>query len=313
MMYRIRNWKKFQHYRNRNPPWVKLYGRELVHDREWMSMDFAKRGLLVLLWSLASEKDGGLIPNPKQLKARIESETDREEPMPSYDGLIGRWIEEVAEDGTVFEPDTKEAPTPPPMASTDAPRPGVPACPECGSPLKRQQARPAPKGGLFPPAWWCRTHKGEFRLDDPRIFEKLTYPSQETVRLELQAFAASIPTHPEKPKRRKGGRFDQGFTHEEPLRDWNPPEAPSESPAALALADFLGALKLRKEIHEHSFATWFAVLRPISLEENNTALTVAWPAAQGQQWFARNYMELCRDVAASIGITRFELWTPPTT
>lgn len=312
MRYRIRHWEKYQHYKDRNPPWIKLYARELKTNHSWMTMDHAIRGLWCLLLCLASEREGA-IPNPRQLKARLDSESDREQPLPDYGPLLqGRWIEEFESAEAAESPAgaPRVAPVAPSPVAPSA-RPGVPMCPECGAPLKRQAARPSPGGTVFPPAWWCATHKGDFLLDDPRILSTLTFPAQQTVHLELKAYRESLPKPEQKRSRRpRSGAFDQGLEHVDAPTDWNPPRAEKGSPPDLALSDFLKAIRARNEIHEHSFVTWFAVLIPVSLTEGNTRLTVAWPSRKGQGWFSMNYIELCRTVAASIGITRFELWQP---
>lgn len=50
----VLGWEKFQHYKKRNPPWIRLY-RTLLDDAEWRALgDFSAR-LLVELWLLASE------------------------------------------------------------------------------------------------------------------------------------------------------------------------------------------------------------------------------------------------------------------
>jgi hypothetical protein len=57
--YRIKDWHSFQHFKDRQPIWIKLY-RKLLDDPEWfrLSGDAAKG--LVGLWLLASETDGYL-------------------------------------------------------------------------------------------------------------------------------------------------------------------------------------------------------------------------------------------------------------
>lgn len=58
----IRNWGKFQHYKKRNPPWIRLY-RDLIDSSEWRSLSDPAARLLVELWILASELDpGGRVP-----------------------------------------------------------------------------------------------------------------------------------------------------------------------------------------------------------------------------------------------------------
>lgn len=57
---RIINWKKFQHYKDRCPPWIKLHVK-ILNDRDFMMLADASKCLLMLLWVLASEEEG-LIP-----------------------------------------------------------------------------------------------------------------------------------------------------------------------------------------------------------------------------------------------------------
>ena len=66
---RIKNWHKFQHFKDRRPPWVKLY-RDLLDDIEWHQLDAQSSKVLVMLWLIASEDDGCL-PNVKTLAFRL--------------------------------------------------------------------------------------------------------------------------------------------------------------------------------------------------------------------------------------------------
>jgi hypothetical protein len=66
---RIKNWHKFQHFKDRRPPWVKLY-RDLLDDIEWHQLDALSAKVLVMLWLIASEDDGQL-PNTKTLAFRL--------------------------------------------------------------------------------------------------------------------------------------------------------------------------------------------------------------------------------------------------
>jgi hypothetical protein len=45
----IPNWGKFQHYKNRNPAWIKVY-TELNSDPNWEALTLHQRGLLVTIW-----------------------------------------------------------------------------------------------------------------------------------------------------------------------------------------------------------------------------------------------------------------------
>lgn len=57
---RIVNWKTFQHYKERRPPWIKLH-RSLLEKREWIELSADASKLLVNLWIIASDSDEGVI------------------------------------------------------------------------------------------------------------------------------------------------------------------------------------------------------------------------------------------------------------
>ena len=65
----IKHWKKFQHFKDRKPPWVKLY-RDLLDDLDWHELDAQSSKVLVMLWLIASEDDGR-IPPTKTLAFRL--------------------------------------------------------------------------------------------------------------------------------------------------------------------------------------------------------------------------------------------------
>ena len=66
---KIKNWSKFQHFKDRKPPWVKLY-RDILDDMEWYELDPLPSKVLVMCWLIASEDDGRL-PNSKILAFRL--------------------------------------------------------------------------------------------------------------------------------------------------------------------------------------------------------------------------------------------------
>ena len=60
-VFRVKNWAEFQHYRKRNPPWIRLY-RKLLDDIVFMALPDGSRALAPCMWLLASESDDGTIP-----------------------------------------------------------------------------------------------------------------------------------------------------------------------------------------------------------------------------------------------------------
>jgi hypothetical protein len=72
-------WSEFQHYKDRNPPWIRLH-RKLLDDRDFQRLPLASRALAPMLWLLASEsKDGSFEGSVEELVFRLrqkESEID---------------------------------------------------------------------------------------------------------------------------------------------------------------------------------------------------------------------------------------------
>ena len=60
-----KNWKKFQHYTGRTPPWIKLH-RSLLDDYSFHCLPLASKALAPGLWLLASEYENGLIDASEQ-------------------------------------------------------------------------------------------------------------------------------------------------------------------------------------------------------------------------------------------------------
>jgi len=70
----IRNWRKYQHYKDRCPPWIMVHAN-LLDKPKWRGLSDASKGQLAAIWLLASRlhKDpttDAVIPNdPKLLSA----------------------------------------------------------------------------------------------------------------------------------------------------------------------------------------------------------------------------------------------------
>jgi hypothetical protein len=58
MIYRIRNWRRFQHYKDRNPPWIKLH-REILSSLDWVVLDNDGRALAIACMVLAAGTEDG--------------------------------------------------------------------------------------------------------------------------------------------------------------------------------------------------------------------------------------------------------------
>ena len=62
-----KNWDQFQHYKNRQPPWIKLH-RDVINSFAWARLQTASKALAPCLWMLASESmDGTVNADVKEL------------------------------------------------------------------------------------------------------------------------------------------------------------------------------------------------------------------------------------------------------
>lgn len=58
----MKNWRKFQHYHDRRPPWIKL-DAEVFQDPDFSSLSDASKLLAICSWTLASRSEDGSIPD----------------------------------------------------------------------------------------------------------------------------------------------------------------------------------------------------------------------------------------------------------
>jgi hypothetical protein len=106
MTARIKGWRKFQHFKNRRPPWIKLY-RDLLDDPEWHNLNPAAAKFLVTLWLLASEdeKQEGLLPDPGTIAFRLRlSEKEAKQRL----SQVSSWLDQ--DDITTISPRYQDGP-----------------------------------------------------------------------------------------------------------------------------------------------------------------------------------------------------------
>lgn len=63
----IRNWREFQHYSDRNPPWIKLHFA-LLSSEDWVMLADASRVLMIASMLVASRNSGRIPNNPEYFK-----------------------------------------------------------------------------------------------------------------------------------------------------------------------------------------------------------------------------------------------------
>jgi len=72
MPFKIRNWAKFQHFKDRNPPWIKLH-KKILDQRDINLLSDCHFRVLVGLWLIASEDETktGTLPGVDEIAFRL--------------------------------------------------------------------------------------------------------------------------------------------------------------------------------------------------------------------------------------------------
>lgn len=65
--YKIKNWEKYQHYKDRNPPWIKLHV-EILASEDWVTLADASKLLMVVCMIVAARNNGVIEGNPDYIK-----------------------------------------------------------------------------------------------------------------------------------------------------------------------------------------------------------------------------------------------------
>lgn len=71
----VKDWRDFQHYKDRSPLWIKLH-RKLLDNQDFHNLSDGAARALVLLWLIASENDGE-IPSAEQAAWRLRQPVEK--------------------------------------------------------------------------------------------------------------------------------------------------------------------------------------------------------------------------------------------
>jgi hypothetical protein len=102
---RIKNWRSHQHYKDRQPPWIKFHWRDLLTDDRFWELGEIEQWQLVRLWGVASnssrltvDEDGHQVPviayDERALRRLIRS--DRKLPLEKF--VREGWLIPIAEE-----------------------------------------------------------------------------------------------------------------------------------------------------------------------------------------------------------------------
>ncbi len=70
--FKVKNWDDFQHYKDRNPPWIKLHNH-LLDDYDFECLSDAAKGHLLCIWMLASRTKNSMPFDTSWISKKIGS------------------------------------------------------------------------------------------------------------------------------------------------------------------------------------------------------------------------------------------------
>ena len=94
----VKNWQAYQHYKKRNPPWIKLH-RAIVDDYHFAALKDKTKAHLMMIWIIAAGTEGRIPHDAKFIGARINAT----EPVD---------LDAIIEAGFLVAEDGAEAPQP---------------------------------------------------------------------------------------------------------------------------------------------------------------------------------------------------------
>ena len=68
----VKDFEKFQHYKDRTPPWIKLYNT-MLDDYEFGKLPDASKAHLIAIWLLASRYENRIPYDPEWVARRINA------------------------------------------------------------------------------------------------------------------------------------------------------------------------------------------------------------------------------------------------
>ncbi|KQQ70902.1 hypothetical protein ASF70_18820 [Rhizobium sp. Leaf321] len=186
---KVKNWEQFQHYRDRNPPWIKLHFA-LLASEDWVTLDDASKLLAVVCMLIASRNNGMVPNNPAYLK-RV-AYLDK---LPKLKPLIDCGFLQIAHaDASVLQADASALQADArPETETDTEdkdsSSSQPPAAKGNEAVSRRKALEAEFNDTFWPAYPRKVEK----KDALKAFQKArTAASLETIMDGLRAFAAEV-------------------------------------------------------------------------------------------------------------------------
>jgi hypothetical protein len=122
MKYHVKNWRTFQHYRDRNPPWIKLHFA-LLTSSDWVVLADSARVLAIVCMLVASRNNGEIDGSDKGLAylQRVGYLNKKPDLKPLIEcGFLQSASKTLAIDGESARPETEDLTEKKPTTTTAA-------------------------------------------------------------------------------------------------------------------------------------------------------------------------------------------------
>jgi len=98
----VKNWMRFQHYKVRNPPWIKLY-RSITSDYSFNHLTDVQKCHLVMLWVEAANNDGKVANDPSYLRRRLSLQSNPDLKLFINNGWLVESASNKSEESAIVE------------------------------------------------------------------------------------------------------------------------------------------------------------------------------------------------------------------
>lgn len=310
---RVRNWEEYQHYKDRTPPWIKLYHR-LLDDYEYACLPDAAKGHLLGLFMLASRLDNRLPADSEWLAAKIGA-TD-----PIDLDALSHFLTECGNPSSDGHVANRERHASKPVADCEPSRAGTRSASLSVSSSVSEEGESEGEGGeklrwrvlrIFEERFGRSVSPGGFgflleRIEEGATFEQLVAcmdhveQSGRAVGKPNDVFTSTVwnAVHGRPVKSRRPA--DGILSNEDwPARESEIPDIEQEPAAAEMWSQVLK--ELEGQLDPQTFDTWLSPTAGASLEDGE--LVVAVPAAVFGEWIERKY-EAAIAAALPDGVSR---------
>ena len=109
----VKNWDEFQHYKDRNPPWIKLHNT-LLEDYDFECLQDASKGHLLCIWMLASRTSNKIPYDSEWVSRKIGASdpVDLEGLIAAGFLILNQPLQEVEHDASTVIADSKQSAIP---------------------------------------------------------------------------------------------------------------------------------------------------------------------------------------------------------